>query len=81
MFRKSAEKIKKSEKNKFILGFVVPCVIKHSNKTSNQMQQSVVKFIALSRRRCSTCFGQYYAHHQDPLQTAVVASGFRVNGG
>jgi hypothetical protein len=53
--------------------------IEFSNKTSNQMQQSIVKFIALSRRRCSTCFGYYYAHHQEPLQTAVAASGFRMN--
>jgi hypothetical protein len=43
------------------------------------MQQSIVKFIALSRRSCSTCFGHYYAHHQEHLQTAVAASGFRVN--
>jgi hypothetical protein len=28
------------------LGFVVPCIFKHSNKTSNQMQQSIVTFIA-----------------------------------
>jgi hypothetical protein len=43
------------------------------------MQQSIVKFIALSRRRCPTCFGHYYAHHQEPFQTAVAASGFRMN--
>jgi len=29
------------------------------------MQQSIVKFIALSYRHCSTCFGHYNAHHQD----------------
>jgi hypothetical protein len=52
---------------------------KHSNKTSNQMQQSIVKFIAFSRRRCSTCYGHYYAHYQEHLQTAVAASGFRMN--
>jgi hypothetical protein len=28
------------------LGFVVPCIFKYSNKTPNQMHQSVVKFIA-----------------------------------
>jgi hypothetical protein len=28
------------------LGFLVPCIFKYSNKTLNQMQQSVVKFIA-----------------------------------
>jgi hypothetical protein len=30
------------------LGFVVPYIFKHSNKTPNQMQQSIVKFNALS---------------------------------
>jgi hypothetical protein len=30
-------------------------------------------------RRCSTCFGHYYAHHQEPQQTAFAASGFRMN--
>jgi hypothetical protein len=43
------------------------------------MQQSVVKFIAYSHKRCSTCFGHYYAHHQELFQTAVAASGFRIN--
>jgi hypothetical protein len=43
------------------------------------MQQSVVKFIAYSHRRCSTCFGPCYAHHRELLQTAVTASGFRLN--
>jgi ATP phosphoribosyltransferase regulatory subunit HisZ len=43
------------------------------------MQYSVVKFIAYSHRRCSTCFGQHYAHHQELFQTAVAASGFRIN--
>jgi hypothetical protein len=61
------------------LGFVVPCIFKHSNETPNQMQQSIAKFIALSRRRCSTCFGHYYAHHQKPFQTAVAATGFRIH--
>jgi hypothetical protein len=63
------------------LGFKV-CVSVHLqtfNKTFNQMQQSIVKFISLSHRRCSTCFGHYYAHHQEPPQTAFAASGFRVN--
>jgi hypothetical protein len=43
------------------------------------MQQSIIKFIALSYRRCSTCFGHYYAHHQEPFQTAVAVSDFRMN--
>jgi hypothetical protein len=53
-------------------------LLKNSNKTPNQMQQSIVKFIAWSHRRCSTCFGYYYAHHQELFQTAVAASGFRI---
>jgi hypothetical protein len=32
------------------------------------MQQSIVKFIALSHRYCSTCFGHYNAHHQEPVK-------------
>jgi len=40
------------------------------------MQQSIVKFIALSYRHCSTCFGHHNAHHQEPVKpqaaTAVV---------
>jgi hypothetical protein len=43
------------------------------------MQQSVVKFIAYSHRRCSTCFGYHYAHHQELFQTAVADSGFHLN--
>jgi hypothetical protein len=43
------------------------------------MKQSIVKFIASSPRRYSTCFGNFYAHHQEPFQTAVAASGFRMN--
>jgi hypothetical protein len=43
------------------------------------MQQSIVKFIALSHRRRSKCFGHYYAHHQEPFQTAVASPGFRLN--
>jgi hypothetical protein len=50
-----------------------------SNETPNQMHQSIAKFIALSRRHCSTCFGHYYAHHQEPFQTAAAAIGFHMN--
>jgi len=32
------------------------------------MQQSIVKFTALTYRYCSTCFGQYSAHHQEPVK-------------
>jgi hypothetical protein len=61
------------------LGFVVPCIFKYSNKTPNQMQQSVVKFIAYSHRFCLTCFGHHHAHHQELFQTAAAGSGFRLN--
>jgi hypothetical protein len=30
-------------------------------------------------RRCSTCFGHYYVHHQELFQTAAAAYGFRIN--
>jgi hypothetical protein len=33
-------------KESLSLGFVVPCIFKYSNNTPNQMQQSVVTFIA-----------------------------------
>jgi hypothetical protein len=39
-------KTKGQSKYKPFLGFVVPCIFKYSNKTPNQMQQPVVKFIA-----------------------------------
>jgi hypothetical protein len=32
------------------------------------MQQSIIKFIALSYRHCSTCFGHYNVHHQEPVK-------------
>jgi hypothetical protein len=51
-----------------VFTFVVPCIFNHSNKTTNQLQQSIVKFIALSYRYCSTCFGHYSAHHQEPVK-------------
>jgi len=41
------------------LRFAIPCIFNHSNKTPNLMQKSIVKFIALSYRHCSTCFGHY----------------------
>jgi hypothetical protein len=41
---------------------VVPCIFNHSNKTTNEMQQSIIKFIALTYRHCSTCFGHYSVH-------------------
>jgi hypothetical protein len=61
------------------LGFVVPCFFKYSNKTFNQMQQSIVTFIVSSHRRRSTCFVHHRAHHQELFQTKFAASGCRVN--
>jgi len=47
----------------------ITCFISVSQiKTTNWMQQSIVKFIALSYRHCSTCFGHHYAHHQEPVK-------------
>jgi hypothetical protein len=43
------------------------------------MQQSIVTFIVWSYKSRSTCFGHYRAHHQELFQTAVAASGCRVN--
>jgi hypothetical protein len=43
------------------------------------MRHSVVKFITLLHRRCLTCFGHHYAHHQEQSQTADAAPGFRIN--
>jgi hypothetical protein len=46
---------------------------KASNKTPNQMHQSIVTFIAYSHRRRSACFEHHRAHHQELFQTAVAA--------
>jgi hypothetical protein len=43
------------------------------------MQQSIVKFIALSYKYCSTCFGALQCPSSGARQTAVAASGFRMN--
>ena len=32
------------------------------------MQKPIVKFITLSYRHCSTCFGHHNAHHQEPVK-------------
>jgi hypothetical protein len=61
------------------LGFVVLCIFNIQIKTPNKTQQLIIKFIALSHRRRSTCFRHYYAHHQESFQTAVAATGFRMN--
>jgi len=49
----------------------VPSHSKNNKKNSNkntQLDATIVKFIALSYRHCSTCFGHYYAHHQEPVK-------------
>ena len=38
--------------------------MRHPTRCNNQSQN----FIALSYRYCSTCFGHYYAHHQEPVK-------------
>jgi len=43
------------------------------------MQQSIVKFNALSYRYCSTCFGHYNAHHQELVKLPLQPLGFRMN--
>jgi small basic protein len=43
------------------------------------MFPAVVCLLVGSQRRCSTCFGHHYAHLQALFQTAVAASGFRIN--
>ena len=43
------------------------------------MQQSIVKFIAFSYRYCSTCFKALQCPSSGARQTAVAASGFRMN--
>jgi hypothetical protein len=43
------------------------------------MQQLVVKFIALSYRHCSTCFGHLLCPSSGARQPAVAVSGFRIN--
>ena len=60
------------------LGFVVPCIFSHSNKTPNQMQQSIVKcycFVVqtLLNIRALQC------PSSGARQTAAAASGFRMN--
>jgi len=37
------------------------------------MQQSIAKSIALSYRHCSTCFGHYNVHHQEPVKLLLQA--------
>jgi hypothetical protein len=50
------------------LRFVVPCVFIHSNKTNQLDATNIRKFIAFLYRYCSTCFGHYNAHNQEPVK-------------
>jgi len=43
------------------------------------MQQSIVKFTALSYRHCSTCFGHHNVHHQEPVKLPSQPLVFRMN--
>ena len=49
-----------------ILGFVSPCIIIHSNKSTNQMHQSFFQIYCSSFKYSSTCFGHPLAPHQEP---------------
>ena len=48
-----------------ILGFVSPCIIIHSNKSTNQMHQSFFQIYCSSFKYSSTCFGHPLAHHKE----------------
>jgi hypothetical protein len=59
---------------------VVPCIFKYSIKQPTRCTINL-KFIALSRRHRSTCFGHCCSHHQEPPPTAFAASGYRMVAG
>ena len=61
------------------LGFVVPCIFNHSNKTSNQLQQSIVKFYCFVVQTLLNMFRALLCPSSGASQTAVAASGFRMN--
>jgi hypothetical protein len=63
----------------FYLGFVVPCIINHSNKTPNQMQQSIVKFYCSVIQTLLNVFRLSLCPSSGDRQTAVAASGFCMN--
>ena len=64
---------------KMTLGFVVPCIFCHSNKTPNKMQQSNLKFYCLVVQTLFNMFRALLCPSSGARQTAVAASGFRMN--
>jgi hypothetical protein len=45
------------------LSFVVPCVFNHSNKTTNYVQQSIVKFMLIYAKYAKQA-GDIYVHNK-----------------
>jgi len=68
-----------SESDTENLGFVVPCIFNHSNKTPNKMQQSVVKFYCFVVQTLLNMFRALLCPSSGARQTALAASGFRMN--
>jgi hypothetical protein len=61
------------------LGFVVSCIFNNSNKTPNQKQQSIVKFYCFVVQTLLNMFRELQCSSAGARQTAVAASGFRMN--
>jgi hypothetical protein len=63
------------------LGFVVPCIFifNHSNKTPNEMQQSSAKCCYFAVQILLNMFRALLCPSSGARQTAVAASGFRIN--
>jgi hypothetical protein len=61
------------------LGFVVPCIFNHSNRTPNLMQKLNVKFYCFVVQTLLNMFRALLCPSSGASQTAVAASGFRMN--